>query len=265
MEKKVLVTGGAGYVGSLLVPELLALGRFVRVVDTLWFDNPLSNHPRLELIQGDIRQAEFTWFDDVDSIVHLAGLSNDPTADYAPMLNAECNVWATKNLALIAAERAHQVQYSIRFIFASTCSIYYTSTPEADLNMQGKDEESMVAPTANYSKTKRLAEIELQTLAGEYPEFCPVILRKGTLFGLSPRMRFDLVINTFTLNAWKKRELVVFGSGEAWRPLLDVRDAVDAYLYMLNLPCDKVRNQTFNVLHKNYRVLGTSFLGDRGA
>lgn len=255
----ILVTGGAGYVGALLVPELLALGKNVRVVDTFWFENPLQPHPNLEIIQGDIRTADPKWFDDVEGVVHLAGLSNDPTADFAPLLNAECNVLATQTLARMAAEKGKKEGKSIRFVFASSCSIYYTSTPEKELEMHGKAEDTLVAPTANYSKTKRLAEIELLNIASAYPEFCPVILRKGTLFGLSPRMRFDLVINVFTLNAWKKRQLTVFGSGEAWRPLLHIRDAVDAYIYCLISPEEKVRSQIFNVIHKNYRVLELAF------
>jgi nucleoside-diphosphate-sugar epimerase len=259
MEKKILVTGGAGYVGSVLVPELLAQGKLVRVLDTFWFGNSLPTHPNLELVKADIRKGDPAWLDDVEGVIHLAGLSNDPTADFAPLLNDECNILATKTLANLTAERARKDGQSIRFVFASSCSIYYSATPESTLEMHGKTETTPVAPTANYSKTKRLAEIELLKLADSYPEFCPVILRKGTLFGMSPRMRFDLVVNVFTLNAWKKRALTVNGSGEAWRPLLHIRDAVDAYVYMLASPLEKVRSQIFNLTHKNYRVLELAF------
>jgi nucleoside-diphosphate-sugar epimerase len=259
MEKKILVTGGAGYVGSVLVPELLAQGKSVRVLDTFWFGNALPKHPNLELVKADIRQGDPAWLDDVEGVIHLAGLSNDPTADFAPLLNDECNILATKLLAGLTAERARKEGRSIRFVFASSCSVYYSATPESTLEMHGKLETSPVAPTANYSKTKRLAEIEMLKLADAYPEFCPVVLRKGTLFGMSPRMRFDLVVNVFTLNAWKKKQLTVNGSGEAWRPLLHIRDAVDAYVYMLASPAEKVRGQIFNLLHKNYRVLEMAF------
>src|SRR3954471_20356326 len=92
----ILVTGGAGYVGSVLVRELLALGERVRVVDTLWFGNPFPPHDRLEVIEGDLRQPQPAWLDDVDAIIHLAGLSNDPTADFAPELNSESNVFPTR-------------------------------------------------------------------------------------------------------------------------------------------------------------------------
>ncbi len=116
-------------------------------------------------------------------------------------------------------------------------------------------EDMPIAPTANYSKTKRLAEVELLRIADEYPLFCPVMLRKGTIFGLAPRMRFDLVVNVFTLHAWRSRQLTVHGHGEAWRPLLHIRDAVDAYIHLLSAPSEKIRGEAFNVLHKNYRVL----------
>lgn len=251
----ILVTGGGGYVGSLLVPELLALGESVRVVDLFWFDHRLEPHARLETITGDIRHPDPAWLDGVTSVIHLAGLSNDPTADFAPALNAESNVQATRELAEIVAARSADTNQDYRFVFASSCSVYYTETAESDADVRPKREDSLASPTANYSKTKRLAELELLKLAARFPRFCPVILRKGTLFGHAPRMRFDLVVNTFTLHAWCKRQLTVHGSGESWRPLLHVRDAVDAYLYSLAAPIEKVRGQTFNVLKKNYRTL----------
>jgi nucleoside-diphosphate-sugar epimerase len=251
----ILVTGGGGYVGSVLVPELLSLGESVRVVDLFWFDHRLEPHPRLETISGDIRHCDPAWLDGVTTVIHLAGLSNDPTADFAPALNAESNVQATRQMAELVAKRSAATAQDLRFLFASSCSVYYTASTETDADVRPKREESLAAPTANYSKTKRLAELELLKLAEEYPRFCPVILRKGTLFGHGPRMRFDLVVNTFTLHAWFRRQLTVHGSGESWRPLLHVRDAVDAYLYAMVAPIPKVRAQTFNVLRKNYRTL----------
>jgi nucleoside-diphosphate-sugar epimerase len=251
----ILVTGGAGYVGSLVVRELLALGETVRVLDTFWFGNHLNAHPSLETIETDIRSFDPIWLEGVDAVIHLAGLSNDPTADFAPELNSESNVLATRQLAQAVAEKAAREKREIRFLFASTCSVYYTAMREDNANAQRMTEDLPSAPTANYSKTKRLAEIELLRVAQRNPYFCPVILRKGTIFGLSSRMRFDLVINTFTLHAWRERSLTVHGSGEVWRPLLHIRDAVDAYIHLLNAPIDKIRGEIFNVVHKNYRIL----------
>jgi len=251
----ILVTGGAGYVGSLLVRELLGLGESVRVVDTLWYGNPFESHPRLEVIEDDLRDCDKSWLTDVTAVVHLAGLSNDPTADFAPELNNSCNVQATRALANAVAEKAVREERWIPLALASTCSVYYTASREGNVNVVPMTEDLPNAPTANYSKTKRLAEIELLRVADQCPFFCPIIVRKGTLFGFSPRMRFDLVVNTFTLHAWRKRRLTVHGHGEVWRPLLHVRDAVDAYIHLLKAPLEKTRCQTFNLVHKNYRML----------
>ena len=251
----ILVTGGAGYVGSVLVNDLLALGEQVRVVDTQWFGNPFAKHERLDLVQADLRRPNPAWLDKVDAVVHLAGLSNDPTADFAPELNSESNVLATRQLAQAVAEKATRDKREIRFLFASTCSVYYSPTLTETANVELMTEDLPIAPTANYSKTKRLAEIELLRVAEQYPLFCPIILRKGTIFGLAPRMRFDLVLNVFTLHAWRSRLLTVHGSGEAWRPLLHIRDAADAYVHLLAAPTRTTRGEIFNVSHKNYRVL----------
>ena len=172
----ILVTGGAGYVGSVLVNELLALGEQVRVVDTQWFGNPFLPHERLDLVQADLRQPNPAWLDQVDAVVHLAGLSNDPTADFAPELNSESNVLATRQLAQAVAEKATRDGREIRFLFASTCSVYYSPTTAETANVELMTEDLPIAPTANYSKTKRLAEIELLRVADQYSLFCPVIL-----------------------------------------------------------------------------------------
>ena len=251
----ILVTGGTGYVGSVLVRELLGLGNEVRVVDTMWFGDSFAPNDRLQLIQGDLRNPEPAWLKDVDAVIHLAGLSNDPTSDFAPDLNNESNVYATRQLAQLAAEKSKRDDREIRYLFASTCSVYYSPTTADEANVRVMTEDMPIAPTANYSKTKRLAEVELLRIADKHPNFVPVMQRKGTLFGLSPRMRFDLVVNVFTLHAWKRRRLTVHGHGEAWRPLLHIRDAADCYIHLLSAPSEKIRGEAFNVVHKNYRVL----------
>ena len=251
----ILVTGGAGYIGSVLVRELLALGERVRVVDTLWFGNPFPAHERLEVVQGDLRYPEASWLKDVDAIIHLAGLSNDPTADFAPELNSESNVYATRQLAELASAKARRDDKPLRYLFASTCSVYYAPTTADEANVTLMTEDMPIAPTANYSKTKRLGEVELLRIADQNPLFVPVLLRKGTIFGAAPRMRFDLVVNVFTLHAWKSQQLTVHGHGEAWRPLLHIRDASDAYIHLLSAPIETIRGEAFNLLHKNYRVL----------
>jgi len=252
----ILVTGGAGYIGSVLVRELLALGETVRVVDPYWFGDYLPTNDRLEVVREDLLYCDTAAvLRDVDAVIHLSGLSNDPTADFAPDLNSESNVQATRYIARAVAEKAEREKREIRFLFASSCSVYYTPSVAEEVNVEVMTEELPVAPTANYSKTKRLAEIELLHLAEQHPYFCPTMLRKGTIFGLAPRMRFDLVVNAFVMQVWRNQLIPIWGSGEVWRPMLHVRDAVDAYIHLLYVPTGKIRGEAFNLVHKNYRVL----------
>ena len=146
----ILVTGGAGYIGSLLGRELLALGERVRVVDTMWFGDPFAPHERLEMIQGDLRYPDPAWLEGVDAVIHLAGLSNDPTADFAPELNSESNVYATRQLAQLAAEKATRDGRELRYLFASTCSVYYSPKTADEANVSLMTEGMPIAPTATY-------------------------------------------------------------------------------------------------------------------
>jgi nucleoside-diphosphate-sugar epimerase len=242
----VLVTGGAGYIGCVLVPKLLARGYRVRVLDKLIFGDeglePVAG--QIELVQGDVTDFDEGVLEDIDKVIHLAALSNDPTANFSPEANMAINVEGTRRVALAAVRRRVP-----RFVLASSCSIYYSLDPyEGMLN-----EDSAIHPTAPYSLSKKLAEELLLELRS--PEFCPVFLRKGTIFGCSPRMRFDLVVNAFAKAAFSTGRLKVNSGGEMWRPLLDIEDAAEAYINALELPPEIVSGRGFNVLHKNYRIL----------
>ena len=243
---KVLLVGGAGYVGSVLAEELLHRGYAVRIVDRLYFGRQglRDVEDRVELVVADMRRVPSEVFMGVDAVINVGGLSNDPTAEYNPKANYEMNTLATKRLA----EQCKAAGIR-RFVFASTCSIY-------DRGLQGEDvvqnEESPVEPKAAYSRSKYEAEQILLEMTDK--SFCPIILRKGTIFGFSPRMRYDLVVNTFVRDALTKGYLTLHMGGEMWRPLIDVRDVARAYITCLQADEEAVKGQIFNISQANYRI-----------
>ena len=247
MGKKVLVTGGCGYIGSILVPLLLERGYEVRVFDKLYFgeESLVNVRDKIELIPGDVRRLEPSVLEGVDGVIHLGSLSNDPTADFSPSATHSINYEGTIKLA-----RACQEHGIGRFTFASTCSVY-------GFLLNGlADESSPPYPQSAYAKSKLDVEIELQKMAND--EFCPVSLRQATVFGFSPRMRWDTVVNAFVMQAFKTGRLDVWFGGEAWRPLVHVKDAAEAHICCLEAEPDKVRGQIFNLVYGNYRVLELS-------
>jgi nucleoside-diphosphate-sugar epimerase len=243
----ILVTGGAGYIGCIAVRQLLDKGEAVRVYDKLYFgDEGLAEvRDKIELVQGDIRSFDPAVLDGCDAVLHLAGLSNDPTAEFNPKANEEINTHGTEVVA--TACKAAGIK---RFINASTCSIYDLGFYAPDFL---RDEESEVKPRAAYAVSNYEAERILLAMADE--RFCPVILRQGTVYGWSPRMRYDLVVNTFMRDAIGKGSLTVHAGGEMWRPLVDVTDLCRVYIACVEAPDEKVHGKIFNVVGKNYRIL----------
>jgi len=243
----ILVTGGAGYIGAVTVRRLLAAGMQVRVVDKcLYGDASLAEiAEKIDLIQGDLCDFDPMWLDGVTAVIHLAGLSNDPTAEYNPEANHRLNTLATATLADTCKHHAIQ-----RFVFASSCSIYDQGLGAApDL----QDEDAPVAPQAAYASSKYAAERALLELVGD--DFQPVILRQGTVYGWSPRMRYDLVVNTFVKCAFETSRFTLHAGGVMWRPLVDVEDVADCYLACLKAPLADIRGQIVNLAHANYRVI----------
>jgi len=244
----VLVVGGAGYVGCVLVRELLGRGYGVRVLDRLFFgDDGLRDvADRIELIEGDMRALPPSLFDGIDAVVNLGGLSNDPTAEYNPTANHEMNTVAAAQLAEACVEQGVP-----RYVLASSASIYDRGALD-ERHDALLDEDSAVHPTATYSVSKREAELRLLQLTSD--AFTPVILRKGTIFGFSPRMRYDLVVNTFVKDALAHGAIALHCGGELWRPLVSVRDAARAYALALEAPKELVAGEIFNVVRRNYRI-----------
>jgi nucleoside-diphosphate-sugar epimerase len=244
---KVLVIGGAGYIGSALLPRLLDKGYQVRLLDLLLYGTePIQsclNHPRLEIIQADFRQIDrvVEAMRDVEAVIHLGGIVGDPACELDENLTIDINLMATRMIAEVA--KGSGVGH---FIFASTCSVYGASEHHLD-------ERSQLNPVSLYARSKIASERVLQKMADEH--FAPVILRLGTIFGLSGRTRFDLVINLLTAKAVIDQEITVFG-GDQWRPFLHVDDAARAIMDVLSASHEIVRNQIFNVgsNEQNYTI-----------
>jgi nucleoside-diphosphate-sugar epimerase len=245
--RKVLVIGGAGYIGSVLVERLLELGYEVRVLDLLLYgDAPISefyDHPNFELVQGDFRNVDVVVraAKDMDAIVHLGAIVGDSACAIDPDLTIEINLRATRTIAEVG--KGFGVR---RFIFASTCSVYGASD-------EILDERSVLQPISLYGRTKVESEKLLLSLADA--TFSPIILRFGTIYGLSGRLRFDLVVNLLTAKAVQDGEAGIFG-GKQWRPLVHVRDVAEAIVLTLQAPLHNVRAQVFNVgsNEQNYQI-----------
>ena len=247
--KTVLVTGGAGYLGSVMVRRLLELGYKVSTFDKLYFgDEPIRDLLRnnnLKLIRGDIVSFENhpELFEGIDAVIHLAGLANDPSCDLNPRSSIEVNYRSAVRLATACKERGISP-----FIFASSCSVYGAGGDNL------LHEQSELHPLSLYAQTKLWAENGIRKLADD--SFCPVLLRQATLFGLSPRMRFDLAINMMTKFALVTKKIFVMGGGKQWRPFLHLSDACEAFMRCLEADPDKIRGETFNVGSNdlNYQV-----------
>jgi nucleoside-diphosphate-sugar epimerase len=246
--KKVLVIGGAGYVGCVLVEGLLAKGYSVRVLDRLFFgrDPARSFLDRVELVVEDMRAFEPEHVRDCGAVINIGGLSNDPTAEFDPRANEEMNTHASIRVAEVA--KAAGVP---RLIYASTASIYDRGVGEQSRDVL-LDEEAVVEPRAAYATSKLAAEREILAMADE--SFAPVSFRQGTVFGFSPRMRYDLVVNTFVKDALDAGTLHVFYGGEMWRPLIDVKDVARAYVIALECDAELIRGQVFNLARENFRI-----------
>ncbi len=248
-QRRVLVTGGAGYLGSVLVPRLLDDGYTVDVLDRLIFGReplaPVLGNPRFRLIEGDItRLSEQNGFlEGVDAVIHLAALSNDPSCDLRPEQTERVNYDATLELARRAARAGVR-----RFIFASSCSVY-GSNPSPLV-----DERSESHPVSLYAKKKDEAERALFALSA--PGMTITALRMATLYGLSPRMRFDLAVNLMVMNAVMRRAIFILGGGEQWRPFVHLTDASQAFVTALEADARAIDHQSFNVGAdaNNYRV-----------
>jgi nucleoside-diphosphate-sugar epimerase len=246
----VLVVGGAGYVGSVLCRTLLEDGFAVRVLDPLLYGDAgiaaLTDHDRFELHQGDARSIETVLeaIEGVDAVVHLGGIVGDPATELDARKTLEYNLHSTRLLASVCKYHQHN-----RFVFASTCSVYGRSENDGGRLTEADD----LNPVSLYARMKIQSERVLRELADD--RFSPTILRMATVYGYSPRMRFDLVGNILPAKAYEQGVIPVFG-GDQYRPNVHVEDAAQAYVDCLTAPLEDVANEVFNVgsNEQNYRI-----------
>lgn len=240
---RICVPGGAGYVGSRLVPELLKKGHEVAVLDLFLYGDPFSKQQGLNLIKGDIRdpKAVEKALNNCDAVIHLACISNDPSFELNPALGKSINLDSFEPFVKLA--KKHKIK---RFIFASTSSVYgVKEEPHVT-------EDLSLEPLTDYSKFK--AECEKILLKYMSDDFICTILRPATVCGYAPRQRLDVVVNILTNLAYHTGKVKVMG-GEQMRPNIHIEDMVRAYLHVLEAPKEKIQGEIFNVGFHNHTVL----------
>ena len=240
---RVVVTGGAGYIGSVVVPRLAGAGHDVRVVDTMIWGRPATPASgNVDLVEADVCELDGSILAGFDAVLHLAGISSDPSANLDPDLTWRTNVEGTAHVARLCREQGIG-----RVVYAGSCSLYDTDPARNGV----ADEDAPVRPWGSYSRSKAAAE---QVLQSELRDGEPVLLRQGTVFGPSPRMRFDLVLNAMARDALVTGTVNVTEGGWMSRPLVSVDDLGGVYLAALTAPAAAVAHETFNVIESNYRI-----------
>lgn len=243
---KILVTGNKGYIGSVLCGRLSLQGHSLVGLDTDFYDG--CNFLSLDYTVGkqllkDVRNIAGDDFTGVDAVIHLAALSNDPIGALNPRLTSEINYLASVRLAKLAKDCGVK-----RFIFSSSCSVYGISGDEMI------DESGLLRPETEYARSKVESERDISLFADK--SFSPVFLRNATVYGISPMLRVDLVVNNLAGWAFTTKKIRVMSDGTPWRPLIHIQDICDAFIAVLNAPKELIHNQVFNVgqNRENYRV-----------
>jgi nucleoside-diphosphate-sugar epimerase len=235
VSKRILITGHEGYIGSVMAPVLIEAGYDVTGLDTGYFArcSLLPDRAEVPALHKDIRDLQPEDVAEFDCVIHLAALSNDPIGNLNESWTEEINFRASVRLAGLS--RAAGVE---RFLFSSSCIMYGTSAARV------VDEDAPLDPKTAYARSKVEAERAISRLADD--SFSPVFLRNGTVYGLSPRMRFDTVFNDLLGSAVSSGKVVVYGDGQPWRPVVHVQDVARAFIAVLEAPREAVHNQAFN-------------------
>ncbi|MDC0901243.1 SDR family oxidoreductase [Candidatus Pelagibacter sp.] len=233
MIKNILVTGASGYIGSVLTPMLLKRGYKVYALDRFFFGDNLKNHKNLIKIYKDTRSLKNKDFKNIHAVIDLAAISNDPSGEFFKKETIDINFKARLNCAILA--KKNKVK---RYLLPSSCSIY-------GFNKNLVDEKSRINPLTTYAKANYLAEKYIMVLANK--KFCVSVLRQATIFGYSPRMRYDLAINGMTEGAFTLKKIPIMRDGKQIRPLLHVKDTCRALIYFLKKDSKIINKEIFNV------------------
>jgi nucleoside-diphosphate-sugar epimerase len=246
IQKKVFITGGAGYVGAVLVPKLLEKGHHVKVLDLYIYGegvlDSVKDYPRLSQVKGDLRDSALLERElpGYDTVIHLACISNDPSYELDPGLGKSINYDAFVDLVDVSKKVGVR-----NFIYASSSSVYGIKEEDE------VTEDLPLEPLTDYSKYKAKCEDVLLSEAAD--DFIVTVIRPSTVCGYSPRLRLDLTVNILTNHAINKGEITVFG-GEQMRPNIHIEDMADLYVYLLGLPDEKIQKKIYNAGYENYKV-----------
>jgi len=246
MSRRVLITGHQGFLGSVFIASFLDAGYSVEGLDTGYFDQCtlVPDLAEVSMVWKDIRDLGPEDLQGFDAVVHLAALSNDPIGNLSRGWTEEINFQASLRLAELAKTAGVK-----RFLFSSSCIMYGKSEATE------VDEDSPLDPKTDYARSKVESERAISKLAGD--GFSPTFMRNGTIYGVSPRMRFDTVFNDLMGSAVTTGKVTVFSDGKPWRPVIHVQDVARAFIEVLESPIDLVHNQAFNVgaHHLNYQII----------
>ncbi len=236
MKEKILVTGAQGFIGTVLVPKLIKEGYNVIGTDIGYFkDCKVINYKDpIKIIKSDINELNSKYLKNVNVIVHLAALSNDPLGNLNKRLTEKINVRGTRSLAVKAKKMGVK-----KFLFSSSCIMYGSSSSKV------VKENAQLKPLTEYAKSKVKGEKILRKMASK--SFSPIFLRNGTIYGYSPRIRLDTVLNNFIGQAYTNKEIKVFGDGLPYRPVVHVDDVCDIIIKFIKADRQKIHNQAYNI------------------